>query len=83
MKSFMNALYQDGEGKDVTGVYCNQPFYGQIKSIHCASAGGLNVYVELDDPIVVANDLRTTLVLGGTELFEGNGTLTRNLHVYL
>lgn len=82
MKSFMNALYQDGEGKTVTGYYRNEPFMGKISDVRCTFGGGLNVYVDLDEAIMIAGHERTALVLDGKELYNGSSTVAQNLHVY-
>lgn len=82
MNSFMNALYQNGKGCAVTGRYRNEPFAGKISNVRCTYGDGLNVYVDLDEPIVIAGHERTALVLDGKELFDGAGPVTENLHVY-
>jgi len=82
MNSFLNQLYQNGEGCTVTGFYRDQPFEGTISNVRSTYGGGLNVYVELAQPIMIANHERDSLVLDGQELFDGTGPVTRNLHVY-
>lgn len=82
MNLFLNQLYQDGEGRMVTGFYRDQPFEGTIGNVRTTYGGGLNVYVELSQPIMIAGHERDSLVLDGQELFNGAGAVARNLHVY-
>lgn len=82
MHSFLNALYQDGEGKTVTGVYMGEPFNGTITNVRCTYGGGLNVYVALENPIAVNKSQREGLVLDGAELAAGASNVAQNLHVY-
>lgn len=82
MNSFMNALYQDGVGKTVTGEYIGEKFIGTITDVRCTYGGGLNVYVDLETPIVIHRHARNSLVLDGAELFEGSSKVAYNLHVY-
>ncbi len=82
MNHFMNALYQNGDGCAVTGYYRDVPFAGKIVNVRCTYGDGLNVYVDLDDAIVIAGHARNALVLDGKELFDGAGAVTKNLHVY-
>jgi hypothetical protein len=82
MNSFLNALYQDGVGKTVTGEYIGEKFMGTITDVRCTFGGGLNVYVALEDPIVIHNDPRECLVLDGAELAAGSSKVAYNLHVY-
>jgi len=79
---FMNALYQNGDGCAVTGYYRDVPFVGKIANVRCTYGNGLNVYVDLDEPISIAGRDRHALVLDGKELFDGAGAVTKNLHVY-
>ena len=86
MNEFINSLYQDGQGKDVTGFYFAQPFMGKIASVRLTYGGGGNVYVDLESPVYLhgaGGTQRDSLVLDGEEIFNGEGDLTRNLHVYL
>lgn len=82
MNHFMNALYQNGDGCAVTGYYRDVPFVGKIANVRCTYGDGLNVYVDLDEPISIAGRDRHALVLDGKELFDGAGAVTKNLHVY-
>lgn len=82
MKDFMNSLYQNGEGKTVTGRYRGEDFLGIISLVRSTYGGGLNVYVELEQPIVISGRERESLVLNGEELANGSGTVASNLHVY-
>jgi hypothetical protein len=82
MNSFMNALYQDGVGKTVTGNYFGAPFIGTISNVRSSYGNGLNVYVDLESPIVIHGREREALVLDGSELFEGFSPVAENLHVY-
>lgn len=87
MKDFMNNLYQNGEGKTVTGRYRGEDFIGTITNVRCCYGGGLNVYVDLEQPIVIAGRERESLVLDGEELANGGGAdlpgrVAENLHVY-
>jgi hypothetical protein len=83
MKSYIDSLYQDGVGKDVTGYYFEQPFMGQITSMRPLAGGGLRVYVKLESTIYIKGDPRDSLALDGEEIFNGGRGLTRNLHAYL
>ena len=80
--SFMNALYQDGIGKTVTGWYMGSAFEGVITNVRCTYGNDLNVYVDLTSQIQVGNSSRNSLVLSGSELAEGHSSVTNNLHVY-
>lgn len=82
MNDFINNLYQNGDGCMVTGYYRDQPFSGRISHTRSTYGGGLNVYVDLDEAIVISGRNRDSLVLDGAELFAGAGVVTRNLHVY-
>ena len=82
MNSYMNELYQNGNGKQVTGFYRSQPFMGTITNVRSTFGGGLNVYVDLESAITIAGSERDSLVLDGEELFNGTGPVTENLHVY-
>ena len=82
MNSFMNALYQDGTGKTVTGKYLGADFIGTITDVRCTFGNGLNVYVALETPIDIHGRERDGLVLDGAELFEGKSNVAENLHVY-
>lgn len=82
MKTFFDALYQDGEGKLVTGVYRDQPFMGAISLVRGGDGDELIVFVDLEDPIMIAGRPRTALVLDGAELALGAGPVAKNLHVY-
>ena len=83
MKSFINSLYQDGVGKDVTGYYFEQPFYGKITSVRPIYGNDVRVYVALENTIYIKGDPRDTLALDGEDIFKGGRGLTSNLHVYL
>ncbi len=89
MNDFINEIYQNGEGKTVTGYYMNQPFIGQINMVRPTYGGDIKVYVALEQPIVF-KDLgqsitRETLIFSVQELFDGAtyGSVSKNLHVYL
>jgi hypothetical protein len=82
MNDYMNNLYRNGEGCEVTGFYRGVPFMGVINQIRATSGEKLNVYVELDQPISIAGRDRDSLVLDGAELARGSGSVTANLHVY-
>ena len=83
MKSYIEALYQDGVDKDVTGYYFEQPFKGKITSVRPVYGDNVRVYVALEHTIYIKGDPRDSLALDGADIFEGGRGLTRNLHVYL
>jgi hypothetical protein len=84
MKLFMNALYADGVGKEISGFYLGNAFLGKIANVRCTYGGGLNVYVDLDEKIDLGgDDVIDTLVIGGAEIYNGGSSVTSNLHVYL
>jgi len=83
MNTMMNALYADGQGKDVTGVYADQPFMGVVTRVRPTFGGGLNVYIKLEEQIDVDGDLRDSLVIDGAGFHNGHDGVATNLHIYL
>jgi hypothetical protein len=73
MNSFMNALW-NANGSVVTGVYNDQPFYGHIESVRTKAGTDLSVTVKTEQG--------ETILLTGSELFQGEGKVSKNLHVY-
>lgn len=73
MNSFMNALW-NATGSVVTGVYNDQPFYGHIENVRTKAGNDLSVTVKTEEGECV--------LLTGSELFQGFGKVTKNLHVY-
>jgi hypothetical protein len=82
MKLFIENLYQNGVGSQITGYYCDQPFIGTISRVRPTYGGGVNVYLDLEEPILICEDQRNSLVLDGEEIAQGGQNLTENLHVY-
>lgn len=72
MNSFMNALW-NATGSMVTGFYNDEPFIGSIESVRTKAGTELSVAIRTDDELIM---------LTGTELCNGEGNLTSNLHVY-
>jgi len=73
MNSFMNALW-NATGSMVTGFYNDEPFVGDIEDVRTKAGDDLSVVVKTYDG--------ETILLSGSELFEGAGNVTSNLHVY-
>ena len=82
MNSFFEELWENGEGKAVTGFYFNEPFIGKIRNVRVTYGGGLNVGIDFDEPIVIDGGVRNSAVLGAEEFIPGGEKLGRNLHVY-
>ena len=83
MKMFMNALYAEGTGKEISGFYLDQPFLGKISNVRCTYGVDLNVYIDLDEAIDIDGDVRDSLVLSGSQIYNGSCCVARNLNVYL
>jgi hypothetical protein len=83
LNSFINEIYQTGDGKTVTGVYRSEPFQGVIAFSRSTYGHDINVYIDLVSPIMIGGRERDRLVIAGTELFAGSSPVARNLHVYL
>lgn len=73
MNSFMNALW-NATGSMVTGFYKEEPFIGEIVNVRTKAGTDLSV--------TVATEEGETFVFNGSELFNGAGTCSKNLHVY-
>lgn len=73
MNSFMNALW-NATGSMVTGFYNNEPFIGDIENVRTKAGNDLSVTIKTYDG--------ESFVLTGSELFDGAGKVTSNLHVY-
>lgn len=73
MNDFMNALWNSA-GAVVTGVYNNQPFYGHIEEVRTKAGTDLCVTIKTEEDQYV--------LLTGSELFNGSGNCSKNLHVY-
>lgn len=73
MNDFMNALW-NATGSTVTGVYNSKPFIGVIANVR-TKAGN-------DVALTVTTEEGDTVMLKGTELLNGSGVNTTNLHVY-
>ena len=73
MNDFMNALW-NSVGAVVTGVYNKQTFYGNIENVRSKAGCDLSVTVKTEQDEYI--------LLNGSELFNGFGTCSKNLHVY-
>jgi hypothetical protein len=80
MKDFMDNLW-NAEGCSVTGYDNGLPFIGKIARVRAKLGGDLSVLVELTEP---CGNAAVGEYLGflGTELFNGHGSMSHNLHVY-
>jgi hypothetical protein len=80
MNDFMNSLW-NATGSTVTGYDNGLPFIGKIASVRSKAGNDLSVMVELTEPCGNAA-AGETLGFLGTELFNGHGGMSHNLHVY-
>jgi len=72
MNEFMNNLY-NAIGAEVTGYHHDVPFQGVITRTRAKAGTDISVTVEDDKNI---------WIIDGTELFAGEGSAYKNLHVY-
>lgn len=79
--SFIDQLYQNGEGCSVTGRYDGVPFEGVISLVRSTYGGGLNVYIGIPGGIIIRGNQRDSIVVSAEEMLV-NGPLVSNVHVY-
>lgn len=74
MRLFMNEIYQNGVGKEVSGVHNDTPFLGKIVSVRVKYGSDLSLAIETESG--------DTFLLNASALYNGSDTCNKNLHVY-
>lgn len=72
MNEFMNNLY-NAVGSEVSGYHHDRAFHGVITHTRAKYGNDISVHV---------TDETDIYVIDGTELFAGEGSAYKNLHVY-
>jgi hypothetical protein len=72
MNEFMNKLY-NAIGAEVSGYHNDVPFHGTITYTRVKYGSEISVHVE---------DGNNIYVIDGSDLFAGEGSVYKNLHVY-
>lgn len=80
MNSFMNALY-NANGATVTGNKNGVPFLAYISNVRVKYGKDLSVTIAYDTESLADIGYATDLI-NGSDLFKGENSVFKNLHVY-
>ena len=91
-KVFLDILYHEAEGKQVTGRYFGCDFIGTISDVRVAYGGDLSITIDFADDehiFIGGTDERDGIILSGNDFLKcasgtGSGSgIAENLQVYL